>query len=919
MILSFALLALFLSSTNAAVFTGKYIVEFDKRQVSNLKKRGFDSQGDEFSHFFSQLRAQLHLDVVPIFNYSIAFNGASFYLINASQKDVEEIKSLSVVSSINKDVYTVLQPPAEGTEEKNVRNDAFVENFDFSKRASPASNASTNSSNSSAVQDAKTLLSNLPAIPWANNNSTSVYQVHQKGITGKNVVIAILDSGTDYNHEALQGKYLGGYDLVGNNYSPGSPVPNPDSDPNDTYGHGTQAAGIAVGSSNTFLGVAPGAKFRSYRILTNLDGGTTTDIVLQGLERAVNDGADVINVSAGSPEGFTFSLFNKAVDNIVAQGVIVVFAAGNYGAYGPYYSAAGSSALSSVSVGHSLTNKLVGWKSYIVSDKSSTPKEATYISVSAAVLPLDGEYAADYIPSSLCNPNGAPARQNDILIIPYARNSECAKATQYLVAAYLGYQYVFYIEADALQYLYNSAAAPKDPLKGIAAFNADDGGWISNEASKGAQFTLVFNKSISPTAIDLAPGDIPGVGLVNRVQSWGPTYDGFFNPDVTAPGGNVFAPTLNNKYVTVSGSSFSAPFVAGVAALYLEKNGYSRSSGHGASSGVPEEFKRRLMSYSTALDYYDGSTTFTGIPAPLIQQGAGMINANNALYGLSVIVDKPYFVVNSSSDRYFFQYFEFTVKNTSPNTLNYVVSSQSAAVVNTRDDTTLESFPFPPPTKADTERIYFYNPSFSLGSGASTTVRVALILDKNPPYANTCYTGKVIIQPSEGDSFGIPYLAFSENTYKNGKILIEPLYFLSYEYQPIDTSQHTFSLSDPSNMPLLSLATNFGTSDLSFDIVSSDFNVNRDSSGIITTTQCGNSNGCPKSSKYFGTLVGAFDGTFSMTARIFGAPLGWSLMPGATVNAGTYRILIRALKAFGNRQKVKDWEFQLSDPITFAA
>ncbi|VVT56198.1 uncharacterized protein SAPINGB_P004889 [Magnusiomyces paraingens] len=899
--------------------TGKYIIEFNKGNLRELSKRSFDNQSDEFSHFFNQLKS-LQIDTISHFNFSHVFNGVTISFTDSSDTVLKIIKGLPIVDNVLKDLSTIAEfPSPEMTFQQNLNTDSNLSKRNTFKRSTTKTSSTTTTSDDSsqAVKAAQSSLASLPQIPWSSLDSTSVSQIHKKGITGKNVVIAFLDSGVEYNHEALKGRYLGGYDLVGDNFGQSNPVPSPDNDPNDTYGHGTEAVGVAVGSSKTFLGVAPSAKFRMYRILSSYDGGTTTDIILQGLEKAVQDGSDIINVSAGDPEGFTFSVVNRVVDNIVSKGIVVVFAAGNYGTAGPYYASAGASSLSSVGVGHTLTDRLVGWNTYIVSDKSNTPRAAAYVSASAGILPLDGAYKVDVIPNSLCTPNGAPKRNNSVLIIP--ASNDCSKATQYNVASSLGYTNVFYIASTPSQYLYNSYASPQDPLTGIAAYNSTDGAWIVDQHSRGASLTVVFNSSISPVIIDISSSGIPGVGLVNTVQSWGPTYDGFFYPDVSAPGGNVFAPTIDGKYKTVSGSSYSAPFVAGIAALYLEKNNYSKSLNRGAPVGTPEEFKRRLMSYSNVVNYYDGSSTYSGTPAPLIQQGAGMVNAYNALYCQSIIVDKPYLTVNSSANRYFFNYFEFNLKNGSPKKLSYTLSAQPAASVNTRDDKTLESYTFPPPTTADKKRIYFYESSFSLDPGATKTVRIALILDLIPAYENTCYTGKILIKPSEGDALGIPYLAFSENTKKNGKILIDPIIFIDSDYNPVDPSQYTYSLSDYYNFPAFFFGTNFGSSDLSFDVVSDNFNINSDIYGIISTTQCTNKNGCANSNKYYGTLYGVFDGTFRIAAKTSTNLGTWDFTSGGLTKPGKYRILTRALKPFGSRTKASDWEYQLSDTFTVAA
>lgn len=156
---------------------------------------------------------------------------------------------------------------------------------------------------------------------------------YNRSITGKNITIAILDTGVDYNHPDLKDNFIGGYDFVNN-----------DSDPMDDndQGHGTHCTGIAVGKGNasdyTYVGVAPDAKFYAYKILNESGVGDTSSF-LAGMDRAIdpnNDGdfsdhVDIISISAGNDSGNPDDPLSLAADNAVDIGIVVVVAAGNNG------------------------------------------------------------------------------------------------------------------------------------------------------------------------------------------------------------------------------------------------------------------------------------------------------------------------------------------------------------------------------------------------------------------------------------------------------------------------------------------------------------------------------------------------------------------------------------------------------------
>ncbi len=147
-----------------------------------------------------------------------------------------------------------------------------------------------------------------------------------RNITGKNITIAILDTGVNYNHPDLKDNFIseGSYDYV-----------NDDSDPMDDLGHGTHVAGIIVGKGNAsnyrYVGVAPDAKFYSFKIISKENIGYFDDYSA-AMEKAVELGVDVISLSFGTESpGVPTDSFCQVADNASDAGVVVVAAAGNLG------------------------------------------------------------------------------------------------------------------------------------------------------------------------------------------------------------------------------------------------------------------------------------------------------------------------------------------------------------------------------------------------------------------------------------------------------------------------------------------------------------------------------------------------------------------------------------------------------------
>jgi subtilisin family serine protease len=134
--------------------------------------------------------------------------------------------------------------------------------------------------------------------------------------------------------------------------------------------HATHVAGIAAGNAGTLgpngvrlAGVAPGAYLGNYKVLTvpteefGLNGNAPE--IAAGIEAAVADGMDVINLSLGQPEiEPTRDLVAAAIEGAAAAGVPTVAAAGNeFGRFGLGSVGSPASAASAITVGALTTGR----------------------------------------------------------------------------------------------------------------------------------------------------------------------------------------------------------------------------------------------------------------------------------------------------------------------------------------------------------------------------------------------------------------------------------------------------------------------------------------------------------------------------------------------------------------------------------
>ncbi len=173
-------------------------------------------------------------------------------------------------------------------------------------------------------------------------------EVWAKGYTGQGVVVAVVDTGVDYNHSDLNANIWRNSDEIagnrkdddGNGYIDdfrGWDFIDSDNNPMDLDSHGTHVAGTIAAENNRsgVIGVAYNAKIMPVRVL-DTDGGSNLNVAA-GIRYAANNGADVINLSLGG--GYSSDIEAAVRYAVTQKGSVVVMAAGNEGSSEPGYPA----------------------------------------------------------------------------------------------------------------------------------------------------------------------------------------------------------------------------------------------------------------------------------------------------------------------------------------------------------------------------------------------------------------------------------------------------------------------------------------------------------------------------------------------------------------------------------------------------
>ncbi|MFB7142413.1 S8 family serine peptidase [Gottfriedia sp. NPDC056225] len=448
-------------------------------------------------------------------------------------------------------------------------------------------------------------------------------KLHQEGYTGKGVKVAVIDTGVDYNHPDIKAAFKGGYDFVDNDNDPmettyadyvkaGKPYGDTGA-ANYVTEHGTHVSGTIVGqgkneSEDATTGIAPDADLYVYRVL-GPGGSGTTDNIIAGIDQAVEDGVDVMNLSLGANYNDPLLPESIAINNAVLNGVTAVVAAGNAGNNMYTLGSPGTAALALTVGASSVPITTLGGKGAIDNTTASLLLMAK--GAGDDVSKLKG------ITNSVVDVNlgeaysGKDVKGKIVLMSrgTYTLDSKIVVAKSQGAVAVL---------------MYND-----NPTEGqIPTFLGDGVNFIPTFSLSNADGLALKQKlqsgSVNFTFTDIDEAKTQGDTLAD-FSSRGParlTYD--IKPEITAPGVSVLStvpgfinnpnnPTdYKNAYQRLSGTSMATPFTTGVAALLKQAN-------HNLQ---PEDIKAILMNTADSLSK----------PYSVFEQGAGRIDPYNAIH-----------------------------------------------------------------------------------------------------------------------------------------------------------------------------------------------------------------------------------------------------------------------------------------------
>lgn len=441
----------------------------------------------------------------------------------------------------------------------------------------------------------------LPVTPSYSDsgNLIGADKLHDLGYTGEGVQVAVVDTGIDKNHPLLKDNYKGGYDAYDQDDDPSETPPDDNFPPKagNPYetSHGTHVAG-------TILDVAPEVDLYAYRVLGPYGSGPTA-VVIAGIEKAVADGADIINLSLGSDVNQSYSASSIAIDNAIKSGVNVVVAAGNAG---PDVGTLGEPAGSQLALSVGASTTPVNTPFFDIGEVKKIPGALATYSPDL----VDNTAGSKIVYAGLGSPSdytNLDVKDKVVLVdrggLSFGDKSLNAKAA-----------------GAKLILIANNAAGEITPTLGTPGNYIPTYGITQADGQK-IKAQLDAAKDIISYYIGLE------VNQLANFSSMGPGMpDYLIKPDVVAPGVNINStiPSWNEDYEHAfglkSGTSMATPHVVGAVALLLSEN----------SDLKPNEIKALLMNNADPIFNRDGD------PYSLYQQGAGLINLEKSATARSI-------------------------------------------------------------------------------------------------------------------------------------------------------------------------------------------------------------------------------------------------------------------------------------------
>jgi minor extracellular serine protease Vpr len=558
------------------------------------------------------------------------------------------------------------------------------------------------------------------------------------GLTGAGVKVAVMDTGIDFDHPDLGGcfgagcRVFTGWDFVGDDFNADdtsptyNPIAVPDPIPDDCNGHGTHVAGI-VGANGAIKGVAPGVRFGAYRVF-GCDGSTTSEIMIAAMERAFNDGMDILNMSIGA--AFQWPQYPTAVaaSRLVTKGMIVVASIGNSGASGLYSASAPGLGKNVIGVA-SFDNTHVLLPAFTITPDGTKIGYTNATGAPAAPSSGSFEMARTGLVTSTADGCTASGQLPDLTgKVALIRRGTCGFAEKAANAQAAGAAGVV-LYNNAPGFINPTVVGPVVITIPVVAITQGEGALIDSRIAAGTVTMTWTTQQVS------LPN--PTANLISSFSSYGLAPDLSLKPDIGAPGGSINStyPLELGGNANISGTSMASPHVAGAAALLLQAKptiSAPRFRDHFQNSADPKAWFG-----NPAAGFLDN----------VHRQGAGMVDIDDTILSTTSVVPAKLALGESAAGP---SVQTLTVKNTATTPVTYNLSFVNAL---STGGTIAPTFNLSDATVA------FSQPSVTAPARGEASFTATITGATGPALGQ--YGGYIVLTPTDGGRvYRVPYAGF---------------------------------------------------------------------------------------------------------------------------------------------------------------
>ena len=498
------------------------------------------------------------------------------------------------------------------------------------------------------------------------DENTGIFDSSDFAYDGTGIVVAVLDTGLDYNHTAFSmDNFKVPSDKLGMTFSKvaglvsgtkaagmqsgltasdvyiSEKVPYAfdyaDGDA-DVYpisqDHGTHVAGVVAGNDDVITGVAPNAQLVIMKTFSDIQATARGSWILSALEDCVILGVDVINMSLGTGCGFSRETDKEQMsgvyDRIRAAGISMVVAASN--SYSSAYSSDKNGNLGLTSNPDTATVGSPGTYQGAMSVASINGENTPYILYNNKILYFTESSdrvseEKDFVEDLLKSVDPSAANEDGTYTFEYVTIPGAGRSADYTGIDVKGK--IVLVSRGSTTFEEKSNVAQEMGAAGIIIYNN-----VSGEIKMNVGDTTIAVCSIPQDDGEMMAAAGTGSITVGEKQSsgpfmsgfssWGPTPDLQIKPEITAHGGSILSSVPGQDYDRISGTSMACPNMAGVVALvrqYVKENFKDIADDNVQVAAL---VNRLLM--STA----DVVINTNGLPYSVRKQGAGLANLNNA-------------------------------------------------------------------------------------------------------------------------------------------------------------------------------------------------------------------------------------------------------------------------------------------------